>query len=157
MVNRVRARRLGVDTQYEAVVFMHKECEICKSEGFSAHNRVLLTNGTQHVIATLYQLTTDLISHHEAGLSESAWLRLGVKDGDYVSISHPAPLDSLSEVRSRIYGKDLSGPSLHTIVKDVVNGRYSDIHLASFITACAARPLSLGEIHALTSAMVEVG
>ena len=33
--NSVRARRLGLDTQYEAVVFMHKDCHVCRSEGFT--------------------------------------------------------------------------------------------------------------------------
>ena len=45
--NSVRARRIGLDTQYEAVVFMHKECDVCRSEGFSAHTRVLLGNGVK--------------------------------------------------------------------------------------------------------------
>ena len=155
--NSVRARRLGLDTQYEAVVFMHKECQVCRSEGFSAHARILLCNGTRQVIATLYQATGDLIAHGEAALSESAWSRLGLTDGDRITVSHPAPLDSLSHVRSRIYGHDLSEPSLHTIIKDIVDGKYSDIHLASFLTACAARALDHNEILALTHAMVEAG
>jgi len=55
----LRARRIGIDTQYEAVVFMHKDCFVCRSEGFTAHNRVLLRAGERHVIATLYQVTTE--------------------------------------------------------------------------------------------------
>lgn len=155
--NSVRARRLGLDTQYEAIVFMHKECQVCRSEGFSAHARILLSHGTRQVIATLYQATGDLIGHGEAALSESAWSRLGLTDGDRITVSHPAPLDSLSHIRSRIYGHDLSEPSLHTIIRDIVDGKYSDIHLASFLTACAARPLDHNEILALTHAMVEAG
>jgi len=148
---------MGVDTQYEAVVFMHKECPVCRSEGFVAHNRLLLRAGERHVIATLYQITTDLVAHDEAALSESAWIRLDLKDGDTVSISHPDPLESLSHVRSRIYGSELSEVALNAIVTDVVDGKYSDIHLSSFITACAARPLDRGEVLALTKAMVDVG
>ena len=153
----LRARRLGVDTQYEAVVFMHKDCPICRSEGFIAHNRLLLRAGERHVIATLYQITTDLVAHDEAALSESAWSRLDLKDGDTVAISHPDPLESLSHVRSRIYGNGLSEGALTAIINDVVDGKYSDIHLSSFITACAARPLDHGEVLALTRAMVDAG
>jgi thymidine phosphorylase len=155
--NSVRARRIGLDTQYEAIVFMRKDCQVCRSEGLSAHARVLLCNGKRRVIATLYQVTSDLIGHTEAGLSESAWLRLGVKEGDTITVTHPEPLDSLSLVRSRIYGHDLTEPSLKSIIQDVVDGKYSDIHLSSFLTACAARPLNAREILALTHAMVEVG
>ena len=155
--NTVRARRLGLDTQYEAVVFMHKECQVCRSEGFTAHARVQLHNGKRDIIATLYQVTGDLIAHNEAALSESAWNRLGLSDGDRIRIGHPSPLDSLSHVRSRIYGHDLNEASFHAIIDDVVEGKYSDIHLSSFLTACATRPLVHTEILALTHAMVEAG
>ena len=137
--NSVRARRLGLDTQYEAVVVMHKDCSVCRSEGFSAHARVLLCNGERHVIATLYQATGDLVAHNEAALSESAWRRLGLNNGGSITVTHPAPLDSLSHVRSRIYGHDLGEPSFNAIIRDVVDGKYSDIDLSSFLTACAAR------------------
>jgi len=156
-INSVRARRLGLDTQYEAIVFMHKECHVCRSEGFAAHARVLLRHDGQQVIATLYQVKTDLIAHDEAALSESAWSRLGLKEGDRIAVTHPAPLDSLSHVRSRIYGNDLGEPALHAIIEDIVEGKYSDIHLSAFLTACAARALSDKEVLALTQAMVDVG
>ncbi|MEX0841214.1 MAG: thymidine phosphorylase, partial [Xanthobacteraceae bacterium] len=155
--NSVRVRRLGLDTQYEAVVFMHKECEVCRSEGFSAHTRVLLCHGERQVIATLYQVIGDLVAHDEAALSEAAWRRLGLRDGDRVVVRHPAPLDSLSHVRSRIYGHELGEASFSAIIEDVVAGKYSDIHLSSFLTACATRALDRSEILALTHAMVEVG
>jgi thymidine phosphorylase len=60
-------------------------------------------------------------------------------------------------VRSRIYGRELGGAALRAIISDVVDGKYSDIQLSSFITACAARPLDRREILALTRAMVDVG
>ena len=153
----IRARRLGIDTQYEAFVFMHKDCHVCRSEGFSARTRVLLSHGERRVIATLFHVTNDLIELNEAALSESAWTRLGLRDGEEITVTHPPALDSLSHVRSRIYGQDLGAPSFHAIIEDVVNGQYSDIHLSSFLTACAARPLNHKEILALTSAMVDVG
>src|SRR3972149_4745176 len=127
--NSIRARRLGLDTQYEAIIFMHKDCHVCRSEGFTAHNRVLLCNGGRQVIATLYHVTSDLIAHNEAALSESAWTRLGLKDGEHILVTHPTPLDSLSHVRSRIYGHELGEPSFQAIIEDIVQGRYSDIDL----------------------------
>lgn len=125
--------------------------------GVIAHNRLLLRAGERHIIATLYQVTTDLVAHDEAALSESAWNRLDLKDGDTIAISHPDPLESLSHVRSRIYGNGLSKGALTAIITDVVDGKYSDIHLSSFITACAARPLDHDEVLALTKAMVDTG
>lgn len=155
--NSIRARRLGLDTQYEAIVFMHKDCHVCRSEGFTARTRVLLCNGERQVIATLYHVTSDLIAHNEAALSESAWTRLGLEDGNHIQVTHPPTLDSLSHVRSRIYGHALGEPSFHAIIEDIVQGKYSDIYLSAFLTACAARALDHKEVLALTHAMVEVG
>src|SRR6516164_11869241 len=117
--NTVRARRLGIDTRYEAVVFMHRECQVCRSEGLVAHARVLLRHGERDVIATLYHATGDLVAPDEGALSESAWTRLGLENGDRVSVLHPAPLDSLSQIRSRIYGHELGEGSMHSIIEDV--------------------------------------
>jgi thymidine phosphorylase len=153
----VRARRLGLDTHHEAVVLMHKECAVCRSEGFTALNRVLLQAGERLVVATLYQVTGDWIAHDEAALSEAAWRRLALTDGETLTVSHPEPVASLAHVRSRVYGKALSESALQEIIRDIVAGQYSDVHLSSFLTACATKPLSRDETVALTRAMVEVG
>lgn len=153
----LRARRLGIDTQHEAVVFMHKDCPVCRAEGFAAYARVRLSAGNRSVIATLHHVTGDLLAHGEAGLSESAWRRLGLVDGETIAVSHPRPLGSLSKVRGKIYGRPFEAADLDEIVTDIVAGRYSDIHLSSFITACSARPLDHGETVALTSAMTNAG
>jgi thymidine phosphorylase len=146
-----------MDTQQEAIVFMRKDCHVCRSEGFSAHARIQLTRGKGSIIATLYQVTSDLLAPGEAGLSESAWRRLGLREGDDIEVAHPRPLVSLSQVRGKVYGNRLDLEALQTIIGDIVVGRYSDIHLSSFVTACSARPLDRDEMIALTSAMVEAG
>jgi thymidine phosphorylase len=74
-----------------------------------------------------------------------------------VIVRHADPVESLSEVRRRIYGHRLDGAALSAIVSDIVDGRYSDVHLAAFVTACAALPLDDRETVALTRVMVEVG
>ena len=156
-VNVLRARRIGVDTHHEGVVFMRHDCHVCRAEGFAAHARVLVTRGAKSVIATVNHVTSDLLALNEAGLSDSLWRRLQARDGDDVRISHAPPVGSLSLVRGKIYGNRLQEDSFQQIVSDIVAGRYSDIHLASFITACSARPLNLGEIVGLTRSMVDVG
>jgi thymidine phosphorylase len=156
-VHSLRARRLGIDSQYEAIVYMRSDCHVCRAEGFTAHTRIRLTNGKHSIIATLHQVTGGLLAHDEVGLSESAWHRLDLSDGATIAVSHPEPLESLSKVRGKVYGRELDEASVAEIITDVVGGRYSDIHLSSFITACSARPLSLQEMIALTRAMTEAG
>lgn len=156
--NLLKARRLGIDMQQEAVVFMRQDCHVCRAEGFTSHARVQLSCGERSIIATLYHVTSsELLRVDEAGLSESAWRRLSLNEGDEIAASHPRPLDSLSLVRSKVYGHRLEDKALQTIISDVTAGRYSDIHLSSFITACSARPLDREETISLTRAMVDVG
>lgn len=155
--NTLMARRLGIDTQHEAIVFMRTDCHVCRSEGFTAHTRVQVSCGERSLIATLYQTTSDLLVPDEAGLSESAWHRLGLNAGDMITVSHPRPLGSLRKMRGKVYGQRLDDGSAMAIIQDVVARRYSDIQLSSFITACAARPLDHAEMVALTAAMVATG
>jgi thymidine phosphorylase len=153
----LRARRLGIYTQNEAIVFMSRDCPICISEGFSAQSRVRVIHGKNTLIATLYQTAPGLLEEGEVGLSEAAWSRLEMEPEGAVRVSHPRPLDSLSDLRGKVYGQPLEAHSVKAIIDDVVAGRYSDIHLSSFITACSARPLNHAEMVALTDAMITAG
>jgi thymidine phosphorylase len=156
-MNELRARRLGIDARHELIVFMREDCPVCRSEGFETYARVRLTCGTRSIIATLYHVTADLISHDEAGLSEAAWHALWLKDGETVVASHPRPLSSLSRLRAKIFGQSLGEADLRDIIRDIVARRYSDVHIASFVTACTARPLDCDEVVALTRAMIDAG
>ncbi len=162
----LRLRRMGIDTYQEPVIYMRRDCHVCRSEGFEALSRVQVAhngmeNGTAtggHVIiAALNIVNTDLLTPGEAGLSESAWRLLGAKEGDRITLAHPPPLESLSHVRAKVYGKRLEEPAMNEIIQDVVAGRYSDVHLASFITASAGDRLDTSEMVALTRAMIAVG
>lgn len=155
--NRLRLKRLGIDTHQEAVLYMRADCHICRAEGFSAQSRVRVEKKDAWIIATLNTVSADLLAPGEASLSESAWGRIGAAKGDEVAVSHPRPLDSMSLVRAKIYGRALVKEEYSRIISDALSGRYSDIHLSSFITACSARGLETDEIIALTRAMIDAG
>jgi thymidine phosphorylase len=152
------ARRYGIDTRSEAIVFMHRDCPVCRAEGFSAHSRVVLNapNG-RHIVATLYQLSGDRIGVHDAALSDAAWRLLDVNEGDILTAAHPEPLESLGHVRGRIFGARINENAMHAIMRDIVESHYSELHIASFLTACATQPLDRTEIMALTRAMIDIG
>jgi len=150
------ARRLGINTYQEPVVYLHKSSHICKSEGFEAHSRIELSCRQRRVIATLNIVSSDIVAQSEAGLSEAAWLALDLQAGDLIHMAHPRPLESFSMVRAKIYGRRISDEGFSAIVRDVIDGNYSDIEIASFITACTGH-LDIEEIIALTRAMVDAG
>lgn len=153
----LRARRIGIDTYQELVVFMRADCHVCRSEGFESQARVKISAGKRTIIATLNVVHGDLLEMNEAGLSESAWAELNVHEGQRLVIDHAEPIESFSSVRAKIYGQRMSGPQIAAIVTDVAAGRYSNIEIAAFLTACAGGHMAHGETVALTRAMVNSG
>lgn len=150
-------RRLGIDTYQEMVVYMRSDCHVCKSEGFEAQSRVEVWRGAHHIIATLNVVHFPMIALHDVGLSESAWRALGGADGDVVRIAHPAPVQSFSAVRAKIYGRPFTPDNVAAMVRDIVDGRYSDIEMAALITACSGSRMDVAETVALTTAMINAG
>jgi len=153
----LKARRLGIDTYKEAIIYMREDCHVCRAEGFEVQARVKVTLNDKYLIATLNMVTSDILEHGEAGLSEYAMKQLGVTEGDKIHVSHSQPVHSLSYMRSKIYGNILQSDQLQSIIDDIVADRYSDIHISSFLTACAGGRLNEQEIAHLTRAMVNSG
>ena len=154
----LQVRRLGIDTYREPIIYMHEDCHICRSEGFEARSRIRVEVNDRSIIATLNIIRDSLLLEGELGLSDAAWRLLGrPDDGGSAYLSHPEPLTSLSYVRAKIYGHALSQAQLNKIMEDVVAGRYDDVHLSAFITACAGNRMTFDEVVALTRAMINTG
>lgn len=155
--NILKLKRLGIDTQREYFVYMRSDCHICISEGFEALTRVEVTVKEETIIATLNVLHSELLLPGESSLSESAWKALGAQEGDLIAFAHLQPVHSMSYVRSKMYGNKLNDESCQSIISDIAEGKYSNIELAAFVTACAGKNLDAIEIAGLTKAMVGVG
>ncbi|KTC79491.1 thymidine phosphorylase [Legionella cherrii] len=148
---------LGINTHKEPVIYMREDCHICKSEGFTAQTRVRVILNKRSIVATLNTVETDLLRHNEASLSNYAWELLSAKEGDEIAVIHPQPLDSLSYIRSKIYGNELTAEQTNHIIKDIVSGQLSDINIAMYIAASGGDRLSQKEIIDLTRAMIDSG
>lgn len=153
----VRLRRMGIDTYQAPVIYMRRDCVVCRSEGFEAQSRVEVRRDGREVVATLNVVIGNFLSEDEARLSDAAWRLLDAHEGDTAELRHPAPLESLSALRGKVYGRTLGGDEINAIVRDVAAGRYSDLELAAFVTACAGQGLDAQETTLLTRAMVDVG
>jgi len=155
--HQLRMRRMGIDTYLVPVVYMRRDCHICRSEGFEAYSRVEVWRGNKHVIATLNVVDAPLLAVDEAGLSEAAWRALGGSDGEHIKIFHPVPTQSFSHVRAKIYGTPITSEGAGAIMRDIVDGRYSEIEMAAMVAACAGNRMDVAETIAFTRAMVNVG
>ncbi|HEX6434974.1 MAG TPA: hypothetical protein VFZ87_12060, partial [Gemmatimonadales bacterium] len=152
-----RARRLHLDTGQEAVVYLHQSSEVYRSEGFASETRIWVRSNHHQLLATLNVVTGDLLAPDEAGLSEAAWHHLQAIDGEPVQFAHALPLESLRHVRAKVFGQRLDAAAMSAIIHDIAAGYYSDIHLASFLTACGGERLDPQEVIDLTKAMIDAG
>lgn len=153
----LRPIRLGIDTYEEPVVYVRADSAVCRAEGFNARSRVRVSCRERAIIATLNTLHNGVVASGEAGLSEAAWNLLQPAPEDRLWLSHPRPVESMSDVRGKLYGHSLDAAAAQRIVRDIREGRYSDIELAAYVAACSGSRLDIDEIIVLTRAMVDVG
>ncbi|MCE3259830.1 MAG: thymidine phosphorylase family protein [Bacteroidetes bacterium] len=152
--NTLKIKEVGIDTYRENIIFMHADCHVCISEGFTALTRIRIIHKDKSIVATLNVVYSDMLATDEAGLSMEAMKRLNVREGDIITLLHLRPITSLSYVRAKMYGKELESAHFDEIITDVVSGHYSNIELAAFISACSGDNLSVNEITGLTKAMI---
>jgi thymidine phosphorylase len=150
-------RKIGIDTYRENIVYMPVDCDICKSQGFSALSKLEIRYGNKTILATLNMTENGMLHPGEIGFSNTAFRRLGAPEGAEVSLAHPNPLQSTEFVRAKLDGRRLGKKEILSIVRDVAAYRYSNIELTAFVVACAQKRLSEDEIVWLTEAMTETG
>jgi thymidine phosphorylase len=150
-------KNLHIDTNQELVVFMPASCHVCKSEGFQALTRVTVSLNDKNIIAALNVTSDGLLAEGEISLSDSAVKKLTVQEGDLLSVSHTEPLRSIAHVRAKLYGSALDQQAYHEIISDIVDEKYSNIFLSSFVSACSGNNMSMDEIRYLTRAMIDAG
>src|SRR5574337_1674150 len=92
--NRLRVTRAGIDTYQQPVVYMHRDCEVCRSEGFAAMTRVRLDVGTRTLVATLNVVIDDRLGVDVVAVSEVAWRLLDPMPGALAWIRHAEPAAS---------------------------------------------------------------
>jgi len=148
----------GIDTYRQPVVYMHKDCHLCRAEGFSSLTRVGISLRGKSVVASLNVITgAPWLTPDVAALSDAAWNHLAAKDGDLGTFSHAEPPASTSVIRAKVYGKRLGEAEFKSIIGDVLAYRLSDLDLAAFVTSCVGDRLDIDETIALTRAMQQAG
>lgn len=153
----LKVKRLKLETQREAIAIVNEACTVARSEGLTERARVELRIDDRQSIARLYQVDNAMVAVDQIGLSETAWRKLGVSEGDSVTLHHPRSIGSLGGLRSKVYGHRLNAKTAAAIFRDIVDGRLSDVQISAFVSALASQPPEVGEIVALTQAMVAIG
>jgi len=148
---------IGINTYQEPVVYMRSDCSVCLAEGFSVNSSVAVNFNGRSIVATLQVVDASLLGIGEAGLSKISLERLGVSQGDKVTVTHVPVITSLKNVRKKVHGNKLDDAEIDSIIQDISQHRYRDIEIAAFLSVCAGNRLDIDEIIGLTNAMVACG
>jgi thymidine phosphorylase len=152
------ARRVGIDTYRENVVYLRRDCPAYRAEGFQALSKVRISANGNAILAVLNVVDDGaFLSDCELGLSEPAFVQLGAPEGTPVRVEHAAPPPSLGALRRKIDGAPLTREELTAIVRDIAQRRYSKVELAAFVVASQRAHLDPDEVLYLTEAMLAVG
>jgi thymidine phosphorylase len=151
-------RRVAIDTYRENVVYLHRDCEVYRAEGFQALSKVEVRANDRRILATVNVVDDEsIVGCAELGLSEDAFTQLGVEDGHPAAISQAEPPESIAALFRKISGERLGREDFHAIVRDIAGHRYSKIELTAFVVASNRAELDREEVYFLSEAMVAVG
>jgi thymidine phosphorylase len=154
----LQARRIGIDTYRENVVYLRRDCPVVRAEGFQALAKVEVAANGRTILAVLNVVDDPrLLGECELGLSEESFAQLGAADGAPVAVRHAEPPPSMWALKRKIAGERLGPNEFSAIVRDIAALRYSKIELAAFVVATDQFALDRDEVLHLTRAMVEVG
>ncbi len=153
----LKIKKMGIDTYRENIAYLPHHSEIAKSQGFQALSKIEIHYKNRNILATLNMTENSLLPSTEIGLSNIAFKRLGVPEGEEVCLSHPNPLLSTDHIRHKLDGFNLSKDQFLAIVQDILSYRYSNIELTAFVIACSKQRLTEEEMTFLTEVMVETG
>ncbi|MEM0493968.1 MAG: AMP phosphorylase [Thermofilum sp.] len=91
------------------------------------------------------------------GLYVNVARALGAEEGSEVHVEACEPPVSAKAIRRKLAGARLAPEEIHQLVRDIVEGRLSEVELTALVTSLHFTGMSLEEAKAFTVAMVETG
>jgi len=155
---RLKLRRVAIDTYLENVAYLHRDCAIYRAEGFQALAKVEVKSDKRSILAVLNVVDDEtIVGPDEIGLSEQAFSQMSLKAGSRAEISHAEPPSSMEAVRRKLRGERLPYEDFHAIMRDIAANRYSKIEMAAFLVTSGQTGLDRDEVLNMAKAMAETG
>ena len=153
----LRLKRAPLEVAGEALCLVHETALVVRAQRLRGLGAVDVVAGGRRVRARL-ALATDphLVDRQSAALSPAALARLGAEEGVEVAIERARPAESRDVLAQKVAGAELSPSAMERVMRDIVDGRYSEGEIAGFLVA-AAQNLSLAEVVALTRVRAALG
>ncbi|MCG6965003.1 MAG: thymidine phosphorylase family protein [Chromatiaceae bacterium] len=156
----LQLRRVGIDTYKENVAYLHRDCQVYRSEGFQALSKIEISDeaGGRSILAALNVVDdASITAPGQLGLSLETFQQLGLPEGAAATVAHAKPPTSLDAVHRKIAGERLEYADYEAITRDIVEHRYAKIEMAAFLVACSETGMEREEVLHLTRAMAGSG
>lgn len=150
-------KALAIDTYPENTAFLLRQGNGYSAEQFQALRKIHIAGGEREILATLALIDDQsLLKPGEIGLGEQAFRRLGLPEGQGVTIEQARPPASLEFVRRKIDGDTLEENEIDAVIRDIASHQYSPMEIGAYLVACASF-MSTSETLAMTRSMADVG
>jgi AMP phosphorylase len=150
---KLKTKPLDMETGLNIVVLHEDDAE---ELGHFAGDRVKLST-TKATIVAIANATKRMVQRGELGTSVEATSSLGLKSGDLVEVMLAPRPQSVSAIKKKMDGQELSSEEIGAIIKDIVDENLTTTEMAAFSVAEYVRGMTTSEIVALTRHMVETG
>lgn len=155
---RLRLRRVAIDTYRENVAYLHRDCLLYHAEGFQALSKIEISANGRRILAVLNVVDDEkIVTPDELGLCEQAFEHLATDEDSMVRVAHAEPPGSMDAVRHKIAGERLDQDDYDRICQDISDTRYSKMEMAAFLVASGQTGLDRDEVLYLTRSMLKSG
>lgn len=151
----LKVRKLAIDTWHENVCILNRACTSYAAPDYLGTGKVDISNDVVGIRAKV-NLTDDIafVGVDEIGLSRHAFEELGLPEGAEITLERTPSPSSISALRAKLSGSELTLDQMQTVIRDIAEDRYSEKEIAAFLVA-ASRDLSVDEVQSLTRARAE--
>ena len=150
----LKVRKLDIEVG-EAMMVMISEDDAVKNN-LKSIDKVSLSFDDQKLIADI--IINPDITPGEVGVLSDIWKKYKLKDGETIKISYvdcdPAAIEA---IRKRMLGKKSSEEDINIIIKEISEGRMSDVLMTYYVASSFLKEPDLDEMYYTAKAMAENG
>lgn len=152
----LKIKLLNWSTGFPVVMLNEKTAE---KLGIYSKDRIFIKTLSEKPIkiSSIVDTIEDLISEGEIAVSSELQKALNLKKGQRVDISLAPMSKSLSFIKKKLDGKELSREELRVIINDLVKNSLSEAEMALFISAMYRNGTTMNETISLIYAIEESG
>lgn len=150
----LKVKKLNIEVG-EAMMVMISEDDAVKNN-LKSIDKVSLSFNDQKVVVDII-INPDIVSG-EIGILSDVWKKYKLKEGETIKISYvDCNPSAIEAIRKRIIGKKSSEEDIKNIIKEISEGRMSDVLMTYYVASSFLNEPDFDELYYTAKAMAECG